>query len=600
MSSDHVVIFIFLNFLSLIASLAGLVALLLGIDLQLIGGWFLLLGAEVIFWFMLEREIKNTRAFGLLSSFLLIVIISFVLIGDLELISSRIDVLFLVIYLPFRTIYLGVPHEELTFAILFSSVVTIFSGIIIIFTNDFGLIYYSAIALFIAGEFLYFWKKENDEFYHRIFGTLSSGIIFLLLLLVFIPIENTPEFRLDLFIILIYIPFRIFESSLPKTAIKGRTVAFQLSYGLLGLGLILLATVMEALLALEYFSLPIPSYTEKTWVLLEFTFDLLQTTPIWSLGGFLFITFHSLDISSLLLGGLGIFIISEIIFFFKLGTSIISKEREITKNLMYFNLHAILWYFDLLVALSGAYIAFFILGEYQNFLETSNFLTVLFLVLVAYLFFKLIMNCLTTTYWGPITLAFLAQAGLLTSIAVTYLFTETIVVESMRIEPYVIGIAVGILAIFCLLVATYTISERFKSLLLYLWVAWTTINLGVSIFGLFQQNNDLILVGVPLTILTMVITVISSREKLWGVSKGPKKAPPLPPITEAPPPPKTTESPIPPPTSPPPPPSVSWGPTPPSKPEVTPSPPPAETQVKEKKKGSDKLKKMLLDELDKY
>lgn len=609
MSKDRVLIFNFLNLLSLIASIAGIVALLIGTDLQLIGGWLLLLGAEIIFWLMLERGITNTRIFGSISSFILLIITTFVILGDFTILAIRVDILFLLIYLPFRTLYLSVPPNELTFPILFSSVVTIFSGILLTFTIDFGLIYYVALILFVGGEILYFWKREDTEFYHRVFGFLSSGFMFLLLLIVFIPLENTPDFRFDLFLIMIYIPFRIFESSLPKNANRGRTVAFQLSYGLLGLGVLVLAITLEALLALETFGAIIPSYTDKTWLLLEWTFDLIQTTPIWDLSGFLQNTFHSLDISVLLFGGLSIFFISEVIFILKLVFTLFSKEKEITKNSIYFKLHALLWYLGILVALYGAYISWFILVENQDFNEALNLLKLLFIFLIVYLFVKLILNCMTTTFWGPITLTLVSQASFIASIVVTYVFTEAFVVENIRVEPFFIGISLGILAVLSLLIATYTISEHLKTIILYLWAGWSTIELGVSIVGLIQQSNELILVAVPLTILTMVITVISSRERFWGVSKDPEKisGPPLeepaPPPPTAPAPPETTWGPAPPETTEAPtPPAMTWAEAPPD-PSELPGPPDQESSIlpkKKKKKDQDKLKSILEEELDKF
>ncbi|MFX0123430.1 MAG: hypothetical protein ACFFAE_07295 [Candidatus Hodarchaeota archaeon] len=608
MSENRMIIFIFLNFLSLIASIAGIAALLIGSDLQFIGGWLLLLGAEIIFWLMLERGISNTRKFGAISSFIMLIIITFIILGDYTILVQRYDVLFLVIYLPFRTLYLGVPADELTFPILFSSVITIFSGILLVFTTDFGLIYYIAVLLFFGGEVLYFWKREDTEFYHRAFGFLSFGCMFLLLLIVFIPLENTPALRLDLFLILIYIPFRIFESSLPKYATTGRTVAFQLSYGLLGLFLIVLAISLEALLALETFGPIIPSYTDKTWVILEFTFDLIQNTPLLYIGGFLYITFHSLDIGVLLVGGLGIFFISEIIFILKLVVIIFSKERELTKNTIYLKLHAIMWYLGILVAIFGAYIAWFILAETQGFTEAFNVINLLIILLVVYFVVKLILNCITTTYWGPITLTLVSQVSFVASIIITYILTETLVVENIQIEPFILGISLGILAIIFLLIATYTISERLKIIVLYLWAGWSTIALVVSIFGLLQQNNELILVAVPLTILAMVITVISSREKFWGVSKGPDEVPGFPPAVEAPAPPATTIPAPPaaawesaPPETPeaPDPSTMTWGPPPPEPSELL-GPLDQEELKKKKKKHSEKLKSILQEELDKY
>ncbi|MFX1538649.1 MAG: hypothetical protein ACFFDI_31060, partial [Promethearchaeota archaeon] len=436
----------------------------------------------------------------------------------------------------------------------------------------------------------------------------SSGFTFLLLLIVFIPLENTPEFRLDLFLILIYIPFRIFESSLPKNATKGRTVAFQLSYGLLGLSVLVLAISLEALLALETFGPIIPSYTDKTWVILEFTLDLIRTTPLFYIGGFLLITFHSLDIGVLLIGGLGIFFISEIIFILKLVVTLVSKEREITKNSIYFKLHAVLWYIGILVALYGAYIAWFILAETQGFTDAFNLMNLLILFLTAYFLIKLILNCITTTYWGPITLTLVSQASFIASFVTIYILTEAVVVENIRVEPFILGISLGILAVFFLLIATYTISERLKAIILYLWAGWSTIALIVSILGLIQQNNELILVAVPLTILAMVITVISSREKFWGVSKKPKGIPSSPPVVEtiAPPPPT---APAPPATAWAPPPletikapdpsAMTWGPPPPETSEL-PGSPDQEEPKKKKKKDSDKLKSVLQEELDKF
>ncbi|UCG90230.1 MAG: hypothetical protein JSU57_00450, partial [Candidatus Heimdallarchaeota archaeon] len=238
MSKTNRPIFNFVNLLSFVAAIAGTAAVLIGNELQIIGGWLLLLGAEIIFWLMLEREIRITRYFGGITSFILVALTSFVIIGDYTVLFSRIDILFLSIYLPFRTIYLGIPHEGLSFAILFSSITTIFSSIILVFTNDFAFVYYAAALIFIGGELLYFLKRDDEEIYHRLFGVISTGFVFLLLILVFVPLENTPEIRLDLFVILIYIPFRFFDSSLPKSATKKRIMAFQLSYSILGLGLL--------------------------------------------------------------------------------------------------------------------------------------------------------------------------------------------------------------------------------------------------------------------------------------------------------------------------------------------------------------------------
>ncbi|MFX1538507.1 MAG: hypothetical protein ACFFDI_30310 [Promethearchaeota archaeon] len=601
MSKDRVIIFNFLNLLSLIASIAGITALSLGTGLQLIGGWVLLLGAEIIFWLILERGIPNTRIFGAISSLIMLAFITFVILGDNSIVISRYDILFLLVYLPFRTLYLGVPPEELTFPILFSSILTIFSGIVLIFTIDFELIYYLAVILFVGGEILYFMKRDDTKFYHRVLGFLSSGFTFLLLLIVFIPIENTPEFRLDLFLILIYIPFRIFESILPKNATKGRTMAFQLSYGLLGLGVLVLAISLEALLALETFGTIIPSYTDKTWVILEFAYDLIQSTPLFFIGGFLLITFHSLDIGALLIGGLTVFFISEIIFILNLLFTLISKERELTKNSIYFKLHAVLWYIGILVLLFSVYVAWFILAETQGFTEAFNFMNLLILFLISYFLLKMILNCIATTYWGPITLTIVGLASFITSFAVIYILTEAIVVENIRVEPFMLGISLGIIAVFFLLIATYTISEKLKTIILYLWASWATIALIVSIVGLIQQNNELILVAVPLTILTMVITVISSREKFWGVSKSPEGIPGPPPA--------------PPPTTVPAPPTTAWETAPPETPEVpdmstiTWESPPQETSElpgppdegpPKKKKKENKLKSVLQDELDKY
>ncbi len=603
MSEERVITFSFVNLLALVASIAGIAALLMGVDLQVIGGWLLLIGGEIIFWLLLERRIKNTRFFGLISSLILLGMTSYILIGDLTIIFSRFDIGFLIIYLPFRTVYLGIPPEDLTFEILFSSVITIFSGILLIFTNDFGLPYYSAIALFIGGELLYFLRRDDEEIYHRAFGLLSSSFMFLLLLIVFVPLENTPEFRLDLLAILIYMPFRTFESSLPKSATKSRIAAFQLSYSILGLGLLALAITLEALLALETFGLIIPSYTDKTWLILEFTFDVLQNTPLWLLGGFLLTTFHFLDIGALFLGGLSIFIISEIIFIIKLGGFLFSEKKEVTKNSIYFKLHAILWYLGILAALYGAYIAIFVLNENQEFIEAFNWISLTLILLAVYLLVKLIMNCITTTFWGPITVTLVSQVSFITSIVITYVFTETIIVENIQIEPFMIGISLGIIAVLFLLIATYSISERLKSFVLYLWVGWSTIELGVSIFGLIQQNNELILVAVPLTILTMLITVISSRERFWGVSKGPKGIP-RPPTTVSPPPPSPlTEPPAPPPTTGPPTPPPATGPPGPPPTTELPGPPDRESSTppkKKKKKESEKLKSILQEELDKF
>ena len=596
MSKDRLIIFNFLNLLSLIASIAGIAALLIGTDFQLIGGWLLLLGVEIIFWLILERGIPNTRIFGAISSVIMLTLITFVILGDNSIVITRYDILFLLVYLPFRTLYLVVPPGELTFPILLSSVLTIFSGIVLIFTIDLELIYYVAVILFVGGELLYFLRRDDTEFYHRVFGFLSSGFTFLLLLIVFIPLENTPEFRLDLFLILIYVPFRIFESSLPKNATKGRTIAFQLSYGLLGLGVLVLSISLEALLALETFGPIIPSYTDKTWVILEFAFDLIRTTPLYYIGGFLLITFHSLDIGVLLVGGFAIFFISEIIFILNLLITIFSKERELTKNSIYFKLHAILWYFGILVAFFGAYIAWFILAETQGFTEAFNLMNLLIFFLFTYFLFKLILNCITTTYWGPITLTIVSLASFLTSFAVIYILTEAVIVENIRVEPFMLGISLGIIAIFFLLIATYTISERFKAIILYLWAGWSTIALIVSILGLLQQNNELILVAVPLTILTMVITVISSREKFWGVSNEGISGPP--PEVVAPPPPATAWEEAPPETTEIPDIStITWEEAPQEAPEL---PGPPDEGSPKKKKKEDKLKSILQEELDNY
>ncbi|MFX1284475.1 MAG: hypothetical protein ACFFB5_12520 [Promethearchaeota archaeon] len=607
MSKNNTTIFKFVNLLSLIAAIAGTAALLIGIDLQVIGGWFLLLGAEIIFWIMLERDIRITRYFGGITSFILVALTTFVIIGDYTILFSRYDILFLVIYLPFRTIYLGIPHERLTFAILFSSVATIFSSILLVFTDDFAFVYYTAAIIFIGGELLYFWKRDEEELYHRVFGMFPTVFVLLLLFLVFAPIENTPDIRLDLFIILIYCPFRIIESSLPKSATKGRTVAFQVFYSFLGLGLLALTITLEALLALGTFEPQIPSYVDKSWSLLEFTFDLLEPTPLWLLGGFLFLTFHSLDIGVLFLGGLVIFIISEIIFFFKLGVDILSKERSITRDSIYFKLHAILWYLGILAAAYGLYIAIFVLGDNEKFLEASNLIKLISILLVVYLLIKLLLNCITTTFWAPTTITLLSQISFIAGTLIPYAFTEPIVVENIQIEPFMLGVTLGVAAVISLLIATYTITERLKSFILYLWAGWAAIELIVSIFGLLEQNNDLIFVAVPLTILTMLMTIISSRERWWATGKGPVSAP-------SPPPPST-----PPPISPPPsglesPPSATRPPSPPPTTDLRgppseaspPSPPsdvsPLDQELSElkKKERSDKLKKMMQEELEKY
>ena len=95
----------------MIASIAGTAALSLGVDLQLIGGWLLLIGSETIFWLMLERKIQITRYFGLVSSFILLVILSFIIIGDYSILINRYDIVFLLVYLLFRVFYLVIPHS---------------------------------------------------------------------------------------------------------------------------------------------------------------------------------------------------------------------------------------------------------------------------------------------------------------------------------------------------------------------------------------------------------------------------------------------------------------------------------------------------------
>ncbi len=598
MSKNNTTIFNFVNLLSLIAAIAGTAALLIGIDLQVIGGWLLLLGAEIIFWLMLERNIRITRYFGGISSFILVALTSFVIIGDFNILFSRYDILFLVIYLPFRTIYLGTPHERLTFPILFSSVATIFATILLIFTNDFTFVYFTAIIIFIASELLYFLKRDDEELYHRVFGLFSASLVFLLLILVFVPIENTPDIRLDLFAILIYSPFRIIESSLPKSATKGRTVAFQGFYSFLALGLLVLTISLEALLALEIFGPQIPSYADKTWSLLEFTFDLLETTPLWLLGGFLLLTFHFLDIGVLFLGGLSIFIISEIVFIFKLGVDVLSKEREFTKDSTYFKLHAILWYLGILVAAYGLYIATYVLGDKEEYLEASNLIKLISILLVVYLLVKLLLNCITTTFWAPVTITLLSQISFVAGTLIPYVFTETLVVENIQIEPFMLGVSLGIVAVISLLIATYTITERLKSLVLYLWAGWAAIELVVSIFGLLVQNNDLIFVAVPLTILTMLMTIISSRERWWATGKGPE-------TVSAPPPPSTPPPPSPPPSGLVSPPSPTSPPSTPTQKDLQ-GPPskvsPLDQEISElkEKKRSEKLKKMMQEELEKY
>ncbi|MFX0125991.1 MAG: hypothetical protein ACFFAE_20390, partial [Candidatus Hodarchaeota archaeon] len=497
MSKSNTTIFNFVNLLSLIAAIAGTAALLIGIDFQVIGGFLLLLGAEIIFWLMLERDIRLTRYFGGISSFIMLALTSFAIISDFYILISRYDILFLIIYLPFRTIYLGIPHERLTFAILFSSVTTIFSSILLVFTNDFIFVYFAAVIIFIGSELLYFWKRDDEELYHRLFGMFSAGFVLLLLILVFAPIENTPEIRLDLFAILIYNPFRIIESSLPKSATKARTVAFQGFYGFLGLGLLVLAISLEALFALEIFGPQIPSYTDKTWILLEFTFDLLEPTPLWLLGGYLLLTFHFLDIGTLFLGGLSIFIISEIIFISKLGVDIFSKKRKDTQDSIYFKLHAILWYLGILVAAYGLFIANFVLGDKEKFLDASNLIKIISILLVVYLLVKLLLNCISTTFWAPVTITLVSQISFIAGTLIPYAFTEAIVVENIQIEPFMLGVSLGISAVISLLIATYTITERLKSVILYLWAGWAAIELIVSIFGLLVQNNELMLVAVP-------------------------------------------------------------------------------------------------------
>ena len=523
MSKDQVRIFYFVNLLSVIASIAGTTALSLGVDLQLIGGWLLLIGSEAIFWLMLERKIQITRYFGLVSSFILLVILSFIIIGDYSILISRYDIVFLLVYLLFRVFYLVIPPSgEITFPILLSTVFTVFAGILLVFTDDSELLWTVEMTIFICGEILYIWKRNETLFYHRLFGFFSSGLVFLILLVVFVPLENTPDVRLDLLVLLIYAPFRIIESTLPKSSTKGRTLAFQLSYSFLGFGLLVLAISLEVLLALVTSVDMIPSYSGKTWYLLEISKENLKITQLWELGGYLEDIFHSLEISLVLIVGLIVFIFSEIMFVAKLGFESFTKKRELTRDTIYFKLHSVLWYLGILVASYGYFISMYFLNTDSNFQEASNWIMLLSLFLVVYLLVKLIMNCITTTFWGPITITLVSQIGLIASILITY---EVIIVENIQIEPFMIGVSLGIVAVIFLLIATYTITERLNSFVLFLWAGWSTIELVVSIIGLIQQNNELILVAVPLTILTMLITVVTSRERWWATSKETKDYP---------------------------------------------------------------------------
>lgn len=515
MTNDHSPIFSIINLLSLVAAIAGTVFLLLGTDSQLIGGWLLLIGAEVIFWLMLEREIKITRYFGLLSSLILVAIALYVVIGDWTMIFSRYDILLLLVYLPFRVLYLVVTPGELTFPILMSSILTVFAGIMLVYIDGSELIWFAVMALFIVGEFLYFWKRNNKLAYQRLIGAFSFGFIFIILLLVFLPLDNTPEFRLDLFLILIYTPFRFFESALSEGSTKYRTIAFQLSYYLLGFGLFIYSITLEILLALETLGVSIPSFNDKTWSWLEYVNSLLRVPPLLEFGGNLQEIFHFLEISLLLLGGLGIIIICEIGFIYMLVVSSFFKKREFTRDSTYFKLHAIVWYLGILVASIGYYISTFILQEHSNFSEAANWIKLISILLAVYLVLKLLMNCAITTFWGPITATLISQICIIASILIAYFLTEPIVIENIKLEIFILGISLGIIGIIFLLIATYTIAERFKSLLLYLWVGWSAIELVVAILGLVQENDELILVAVPLTIISLVITIISSKGKWW-------------------------------------------------------------------------------------
>lgn len=568
----------------MIASIAGTAALSLGVDLQLIGGWLLLIGSETIFWLMLERKIQITRYFGLVSSFILLVILSFIIIGDYSILINRYDIVFLLVYLLFRVFYLVIPPSgELTFPILLSTVFTVFAGILLVFTDDSELLWTVLMTIFICGEILYFWKRNETLFYHRLFGFFSSGLVFLILLVVFVPLENTPEIRLDLLVLLIYAPFRIIESTLPKSSTKGRTIAFQLSYSFLGFGLLVLAISLEVILVLVTSVDMIPSYSGKTWYLLGLSKEYLKITQLWELGGYLEDIFHSLEISLVLFVGLIIFIFSEIMFVAKLGFESFTKKRELTRDTIYFKLHSVLWYLGILVASYGYFISIYFLNTDSNFQEASNWIMLLSLFLVVYLLVKLIMNCITTTFWGPITITLVSQIGFIASILIAYLFTEVIIVENIQIEPFMIGVSLGIVAVIFLLIATYTITERLNSFVLFLWASWSTIELVISILGLIQQNNELILVAVPLTILTMFITVVTSRKKWWAISKEPKDFSGPPQESDLPgPPPSVPDLLSPPPTA-------------------FPSPPDRESsKSSEEQTPRDKLKKKMLKELNNF
>lgn len=599
MNNDHAPIFGVVNLLSLVAAIAGTVFLLFGTGLQYIGGWLLLLGAEIIFWLMLEKRIEITRYFGFVSSFILLVVTAYVVFGDWTIIFERYDILFLLIYLLFRVLYLFIPPGELTFPVLISSTSTVFSGIVLTSIDGSEFIWFIVMAVFIAGEILYFWKRDNEEAYHRGFGGLSFGIIFLLLLLVFAPLKSSPEFRLDLFLILIYTPFRFFESVLPRESTKARTIAFQLSYSLLGFGLMIFALTLEVMLALETLGSTIPSFSDKTWTWLEYINDLITITPILEICRFLQTTFHLLEISLLLLGGFGVIIISEIVFILTLVVNSFSKERIITKDSTYFKVHAIVWYLGILVASVGYYIAAFILTDYSNFLEAINWIKLLSILLAIYFILKLLINCTLTTFWGPITATLISQVALITSILITYFLTEPIVVENIQVEVFVLGISLGIVGIIFLLIATYTIMERLKSLLLYFWVGWSAIELIVAILGLIQEKDELIIVAVPLTILSLIITVVASKGKWWMTSTKVEEAPSAPPPRPPPSPletelisPPSTESP---PISPPSPPSTG----PPSIPPL-PSPPKEDSTSSEKRKRREAMKKKMLEALDDF
>ncbi|UCE14809.1 MAG: hypothetical protein JSV04_06405 [Candidatus Heimdallarchaeota archaeon] len=600
MNNDNAPVFSVVNLLSLVAAIAGTVFLLFGTGLQYIGGWLLLLGAEIIFWLMLERGIKITRYFGFVSSFILLVATAYVVFGDWTLILERYDFLFLIVYLLFRVLYLFITPGELTFPVLISSTFTVFAGIVLTSIDGSEFIWFIAMAVFICGELLYFWKRDNEETYHRGIGGLSFGIIFLLLLLIFTPLKNTPEFRLDLFLILIYTPFRFFESILPRESTKARTIAFQLSYSLLGFGLMIFAFTLEVMLAFETLGSTIPSFSDKTWTWLEYINDLIAITPILEFGEFLQRTFHILEISLLLFGGFCVIIISEIAFILTLVGNSFSKEREITKDSTYFKVHAVVWYLGIIVAAIGYYIAAFILPEYSNFLDVTNWIKLLSILLAIYLVAKLIINCTLTTFWGPITATLISQMTLITSILITYFIAEPIQVENIQLEVFVLGISLGIVGIIFLLIATYTILERLESLLLYLWVGWAAIELIAAILGLIQEKDELIIVTVPLTILSLIITVIASRGKWWmtraeaeEIPSGPPPQPPPSPLeTEL----RSLTSAEAPPITPLTPPSTG---PPPERP--SPGPPPTEDSIlSEKKKRRESMKKKMLDALDEF